>query len=183
MSLRGTAHKRTGRGPLMNLPDQRRFPLDSSCSGDSALRPQTDSSLHSADRTEEQGFRFAEKWNLNLQLSLTAISTERMFWTDLHCTLSLPENLNAGKPLSVRGLKAESPERLPSRQFTKGRRLSPEVHEVKLHCAAVPRRDINFEKRLKAFFFLSHRRCVFFLAFCTKIWYTARKTITIRRFL
>ena len=30
MPLRGAAHKRTNRGPLMNLPDQRKDPLDSS---------------------------------------------------------------------------------------------------------------------------------------------------------
>ncbi|MBO4930631.1 MAG: hypothetical protein J6I42_00475, partial [Clostridia bacterium] len=42
-------------------------------------------------------------------------------------TLSLPKNLNAGKPLSVRAQGGESPERFPSQQFTKGRRLSPFV--------------------------------------------------------
>ena len=57
MSLRGTAHKRTNRGPLMNLPDQRENPLDTPRSGDSPLRAQTYSSVHSADRTEEQRFR------------------------------------------------------------------------------------------------------------------------------
>jgi len=57
MSLRGTAHKRTGRGPLMNLHDQRENPLDTPRLWDSALGAQTDSSVHSADRTEEQKFR------------------------------------------------------------------------------------------------------------------------------
>ena len=40
-----TAHKRTRRSPLMNHPDQRKNPLDTSRSGDSALRPQTNSGL------------------------------------------------------------------------------------------------------------------------------------------
>ena len=111
----GRAHKRTNRGPLMNLPDQRKYPLDSSRLWDSPLRAQTDSCIHSADRTEEQGYSIPKRWNLNLQLSLTAVCSERTIWADLHCTLSLPKNLNAGKPLSVRGRWAESHERFTGR--------------------------------------------------------------------
>ena len=44
---------------------------------------------------------FNQRWNLNFQISLTAVCSEHTLWTDLHCTLSLPNDMNAGKPLYV----------------------------------------------------------------------------------
>ena len=55
MSLRGTAHKWSSRSELRQTPPLYEFPAWRSW--DSALRPQTYSSVHSADRTEEQRFR------------------------------------------------------------------------------------------------------------------------------
>ena len=54
--LRGGRTKGLRCRPFVNSRNQRKCPLDSSRSGDSALGPRTDSGLHAADRSEGTKF-------------------------------------------------------------------------------------------------------------------------------
>jgi hypothetical protein len=77
------------------------------------------------------------KSGANLKKYSTAVSTERTTWTVLHPNLVPSERSECGQTAVCPSAQARVPRTPKSRQFTKGRRLSPEVHEVKLHCAAV----------------------------------------------
>ena len=54
---------------------------------------------------------FNQRRNFNFKFPPWLFVVNERFGQICTQTLSLPKNLNAGKPLSVRGLKTESPER------------------------------------------------------------------------
>jgi|GEM_PF-1894302 len=151
MSLRGTAHKGAQSPPLYGFPAWRKW--------DSPLRAQTDSSLHSADRTEEQGFRSTKGGTLIFSYP------SRLFLLNEQFGQICTDFVSSERPECGQTAVCPRPQgrvpQTPSQEFTKGRRLSPFVRPSRVGTLIL--------KTALAVFYLSPRRGVF-------LPYNSRKT-------